>query len=287
VPPTIYVNRRLSEPERRASVYRGDFHLLLDVSESRDIVAWARELIGDALETDDPEHAQYQLDVAEFVKRVGPLKSKFTNSERTKELCQSLIKAMGSDPEETYFDLPRLRAVPSGGYLTTGVSYAYKAHRDTWYSHPPLLVNYWIPVFDVTGDDVMSFWTGYWGQRVSNTGFDYANWVEQARFRAAEQIGLENRPHPLPEEVIDNTSEIRIALNAGDITMFSTCQLHATADNTSGLTRFSYDLRTFDLADLVNGNGPRDVDGKASGSTLGDFLRVSDLKPFEAQLLER
>ena len=62
---------------------------------------------------------------------------------------------MGADPEDTYFDLPRLRVIPSEEYLTTGVSYNYKAHRDPWYSHPTTLVNYWTPIFDVVGENVM------------------------------------------------------------------------------------------------------------------------------------
>ncbi|MEO8693982.1 MAG: hypothetical protein ABI658_10730, partial [Acidimicrobiales bacterium] len=57
------------------------------------------------------------------------------------------------------------------------------------------------------------------------------------------------------------------------------CHLHSTAPNVSGVTRFSYDLRTLDIDDLVAGRGPRNPDGEATGTTVGDFLRVSDLAP--------
>jgi hypothetical protein len=275
----IYVDRAMAESDRRASLYRGDYHLLTNRQESLDLIAWARTLIDEAFGDIDPQRAHLVLDVKDFIQRASRLKSLFTNHQHTKELCQRLILAMGVDPEETYWDLPRLRAVPSGDYLTSGVSYAYKPHRDTWYAHPPTLINYWVPVYDVTDANVMSFWPAYWDRPVGNSGFDYDHWVAEARFTAANHVGADTRPHPLPNAPIDNASELRIALNAGDITMFSTCQLHATAPNTSGLVRFSYDLRTLNLPDYLAGRGPRDLDGHAAGTTLGDFLRVSDLEP--------
>jgi len=285
MPPTIYVNRNISEGELRESIYAGNFHLFTGRKESLEIVHWVRTLLAEAFDNLDPQLAQYSLPVPEFVRRVGPLKSRFTNDPRTRDLCRELLIALGCDPAQTYFDLPRLRVAPASGYLTSGVSYAYKAHRDTWYSHPPTLVNFWTPVFDATGREVMSFWPGYFGQPVRNTGFDYEDWVKHYRNAAINQIGEENRPHPLPTEAIDERREIRIALNAGDMTLFSTCHLHATADNTSGRTRFSYDLRMVNIADLRAGRGPADVDGTARGSTLPDFIRVSDFEPLRPELL--
>lgn len=278
---TIYVNRRIDEPDRRQRLFAGDFFLYTDVAESHAIVGWAKQLIGEAFGDLDPQHAQYKLDVEEFVKRVGPLKSRFTNDPRTKQLCQALVRAMGSDPDETYFDLPRLRVVPSDNYLSAGVSYAYKAHRDTWYAHPPCLVNYWVPVYDAVGDNVMSMFVRYWDRPVANAGFDYERWVKESRFAASANIREENRPHPVPLEEIDTKGEIRIAQNAGGIMMFSTCHLHATAPNVSGVTRFSYDLRTISLRDLKEGRGPSNLDAIAQGSTVKDFLRVSDLTPLD------
>jgi hypothetical protein len=171
---TVYVDRTLDEPTRRAGIYAGDIHMCTRVPQSRAIVDWARTLIAEAFGNLDPQRAQFALPLDDFVARVGPLKSRFTNDDRTKELVRDLVTSMGHDPERTYFDLPRLRVVPSDAYLTSGVSYAYKAHRDTWYAHPKVLVNYWVPVFDCVGDNVMSMWVGYWDRAVPNSssGFD-------------------------------------------------------------------------------------------------------------------
>jgi hypothetical protein len=280
---TLYLNRHVSEPERRESIYAGDFHLITGHPASLAIVEFARELIAEAFGDLDPERAQFEIELDDFIQRVSPLKSRFVNDERTRVLTRDLVLAMGVDPDDTYFDLPRLRVIPSENYLSTGVSYNYKAHRDSWYAHPTALVNYWVPVFDAVGENVMSMYVGYFDRPIKNgsSGFDYDTWVAESRFAAEQQVGKEERPHPLPLEPIDDTSEIRIAGRAGDIMMFSTCHLHASAPNTSGVTRFSFDLRTISLSDHLSGRGPANIDTEATGSTLGDFLRVADLSPFE------
>jgi hypothetical protein len=277
----VYVNRDIPEAERRASVFQGDVHLLAGNPSTGPLVAYARELIQKAFGEIDPETCQYRMDVADFVTSVSPLKGTFTNSDRTKELVARFLLDLGYDPDDTYFDLPRLRVVPSGDYLTSGVSYAYRPHRDTWYAHPTAIVDHWVPVFDVVAENVMALWPAYWDRPMANTGFDYDAWVSEYRFSAADQVGADRRPHPVPAEMMDSSSEIRIAPNAGDIIVFSPCHLHATAPNDSGKVRFSFDLRTISVADLASGAGPRNLDAHVTGSTLQDFLRVGDLAPLE------
>jgi hypothetical protein len=284
---TLHLNRHERDAARRDRIFAGDFYLYTDLAASRALCLHAREMIEQAFAGLDPERAQFELDVKEFIERVGPLKSAFTNAPKTKELCQRLIAGLGCDLERTYFDLPRLRVVPSDSYLTSGVSYAYQAHRDTWYAHPTQLVNFWIPVFPVVGQNAMSMFVGYFDKPVDNASeaFDYDDWVANSRFAAAKQVKAEERPHPLPRQPIDTHSEIRIAGGMGDAMLFSTCHLHATAPNGSGVTRFSTDLRTVNLDDLLSGKGPANIDSRATGTTLGDFLRASDLAPLDVSIL--
>lgn len=130
----------------------------------------------------------------------------------------------------------------------------------------------------------MSMFTDYFDKPVKNgsNDYDYDEWVAKHRHAAAEKSSKDDRPHPLPLEEVDSRGEIRIAGGTGDIMMFSSNHLHASAPNLSGVTRFSYDLRTINIDDVRAGKGPRNVDSGATGTTLGDFLRVSDLKPLEA-----
>ena len=284
----IYVNRELPDDDRRARIFDGGIFLYSAPPGSLKMTKWARKLIDEAFgSTGDVRRAHSLLEVNRFVERAGPLKSAFTNSPETKRICQELITSMGCDPDATYFDLPRLRVAPPGTYLTSGVSYAYKPHRDTWYAHPPQLVNYWVPVFDSEPSHVMSMFLDYFHRTVDNTSavWDYQEWVKNARFAAASNIGQETRRHPVPSMQLGETADVRLVQNAGDVMLFSTCQLHATAPNELDTIRYSYDLRTLHVEDLRQGRGPRNIDGKATGTTLQDFLRVSDLKPLDPATL--
>jgi hypothetical protein len=278
----------IGDDQRRASVFDGNIHLQTGRPGCIALCRYADALIQEAFGDIDPRSAQHVLSVPEFIQRVGPLKSRFTNEARTKELMQAALLDLGVDPEATYFDLPRLRAVPSGDYLTSGVSYAYKAHRDTWYAHPRALVNFWMPVYGIDHRSAMAVFPAYFGTPVANHSdvFEYGDWVANARFQASSHVRQDTRPHPLPSQPIDTSSEIRIAGRQGDIMVFSGCHLHATAPNTSGAIRFSIDFRIVHQEDVRLGRGPANVDSLARGTTLPDFLRVADLAPFSTQGLD-
>lgn len=282
-PIPLYVNRSIPESERRAAAYGGAIFLYSAPAASTALVEWARLVAREGLQLDDPTVAHRKLAVEEFVRRAAPAKSRFTNDMKTRELCKELIVKMGYDPERTYFDLPRLRIVPPSSYLAAGVSYNYKPHRDTWYSHPKQLINFWIPVFDSLQDTVMSMYLDYFDTPVMNRSseWDYDEWVKNSRFVANQNIQAEARPHPVPMEDVSGSTDLRIIQNAGDILLFSTCQLHASAPNVADVTRLSFDLRTLDIDDLIHDRGPVNLDGRSTGSTLRDFLRVSDFEPLD------
>lgn len=282
-PIPLYINRKVDEATLRNVAYGGAIFVFGAPRGSAALVEWIRSLLAEAFEVSDPTRVHQAYGVEEFVARSAPLKSRFVNDPETKRLCRELIIEMGCDPERTYFDLPRLRVVPPSQYLSSGVSYNYKPHRDTWYAHPRQLINYWVPVFDTLETTVMSMYVDYFRTPVRNksTDWDYDEWVKNSRFTAAANVGSETRFHPTPIEEVGGSTDLRIILNAGDIMLFSTCQLHASAPNTADTTRFSYDFRTLNLDDLVEGRGPENIDGKAGGTTLGDFLRVSDFSPLD------
>jgi len=279
----IYLNHELECDARRRLIFNGDLLLYTRNEATAALADYAIELAIQALAPLDPQHAQESLSVTEFIKQVGPLKTRFTNNQRTKELVRDVLAAFGCDLDDTYFDVPRLRVVPHSDYLSSGVSYAYKAHRDIWYASPAAQVNWWLPVFLVTTERAMSFFPEYWSKPVSNSSvdFDYSEWCRVGRQLATSQIGQDERKHPLPVEPIDTTSELRIAGTKGDVILFSASHLHATAANRSGRTRYSIDFRTINRSDLERGLGAPNIDSLASGSTLGDFMRARDFSPMQ------
>ncbi|TAE23154.1 MAG: hypothetical protein EAZ92_14935 [Candidatus Kapaibacterium sp.] len=279
---TLRLNPKYSDQERREAIYNGNLLLHTASPAVTNLRNWADELISEAFGA-EPQKAQYDMAVEQFVTVAGPLKSKFTNHQKTKELIRDILKEFGCDLERTYFDVPRLRVVSSDGYLTAGVGYAYKAHRDSWYGAPDCQLNWWFPIYDLDVNQTMSMYTNYWAAPIQNSSdaYNHKEWIEVGRTLAASQITTDTRKHPLPTEKVDESGEMRIVSAAAEMLVFSGSYLHATAPNTSGKTRFSIDFRTISLDDLLARKGAPNVDCKASGLDvyLKDFLLASDFSP--------
>jgi len=64
---------------------------------------------------------------------------------------------------------------------------------------------------------------------------------------------------------------------AGGIVLFSGAQMHSSVPNTSGKTRFSIDFRVVNLDDVAGRKGAPRVDEECTGTTMRDYLRVTDL----------
>jgi hypothetical protein len=285
----LYVNHaNVPDEHRRTRIFAGNLFLYCRSRATEALCDHAIGFIARAFGAHDPQRAQFVLPVESFVAAAGPLKTKFTNDLVTKELVRDLLTELGCDLEETYFDVPRLRIVPHGGYLSAGVSYAYKPHRDIWYAGPGYQVNYWMPVFELVPECAMSFFPAYFAEPVPNSSseFDYDEWCSVGRRSAIAQIATDTRKHPLPLEPIDMSSELRIAGTKGDMFLFSASHLHATAPNESGLTRFSIDFRTINLTDIRAKRAAPNADSRSTGTTLGDFLRAADFKPIDREYVD-
>jgi hypothetical protein len=286
--PSIYFDSlHLDDDARRQRIFNGSIFLTSPQAAVSALCGFAQSLIEEAFAGKDPGQAQFSLAVEDFVGIIGPLKTRFTNHERTKELVRDVLTAFGCDPAQTFFDVPRLRIVTHGGYLTAGVGYAYRPHRDTWYSSPTSQVNWWMPVYRLEEAQALVFYPGHWAGAVRNSSrdFDYDEWCRIGRQQAASQITVDTRKHPVAEQELSTDGELKVVCDAAGTLMFSAGQLHATAPNTSGRTRFSVDFRTIAFDDLRSGNGAHNQDSDATGTTLGDFLLASDLSPVPPELI--
>jgi hypothetical protein len=285
---TLFFDTPDDEAQRRTALFGGALLVFSPTPAFSVLGEFARSLIAEHFAPHEARHAQDTLSVEEFIAIVGPLKSTFTNHPRTKELMREFLAATGHDLSTTYFDVPRLRVVSAREYLTAGVGYAYKAHRDTWYAGPQCQVNWWAPLYDLEFAQSLVFYPGYFGRPFPNSSetFDYDDWKRNGRAAAASQITTDTRKHPLPLAVLSEHDETRIVMRADQSVVFSGAQLHATAPNTSDATRFSIDFRTVDTGDVRNGVGAANVDSKATGTTLGDFISAQDFTPMASELVE-
>lgn len=275
---TVYVDSEMADDRRREQLYRGQIFLFTASPESIALRDFAREMIEDAFAPLDPVMAQHEMSVERFVEIFGPLKPKFIHHERTMDLMRDVLCSLGTDLDETYLDVPRLRGVTSDGYLTAGVGYAHPLHRDTWWSAPLAQLNWWMPLYPFESESSMAFHPRYWSEGVVNHSdeFNYYHWNAVGRAEAAKHVGKDTRKQPHPPADIEREPQVRFVVPDGGIVLFSGAQMHSTVGNTSGRTRFSIDFRTVNAADLRATRSAPNVDSEPEGTSLRDFHRMSD-----------
>lgn len=279
----------LDDDARRQRLYAGELFVYSPTRESLEFCEFARGMIRAAFAGRDPELAQHEMPVAEFAALLADLKPRFIHHPESKRLIRAMLVARGCSPDETYFDVPRLRTSTSDGYLTTGIAYAFHPHRDTWYSAPLCQLNWWMPVFDVAPDNSMAFHPQYWDRPVANSsaGYDYQRWNATSRFNAARHVGTDTREQPKPIEPVDTGGDLRIVTPVGGIKIFSGAQLHSSIPNTSGRTRFSIDFRTVHGGDAAALVGAPNVDSRCTGTSMPDYLRITDLAHLPQAVIDR
>jgi hypothetical protein len=285
--PTVYIDSALKDEDRRDQLYAGDFFGFSPGGSSTKLVRLARELSEAAFAPHDPRVAQESMPAERYVEILAELKPTFIHDPRAKELIARLLSELGFDIQRTYFDVPRLRTMAHGEYLKAGLAYQYHPHRDTWYAAPHQQLNWWLPVYEIESENAMAFHPRYFDRPVRNSsaGYDYEEWKKNGRPQAAKQVKEETRRQPQPEEPLDLEPDLRIVTLPGGTLIFSAAQLHSTVPNTTSRTRFSIDFRTVNLDDLVEGVAAPNVDSECTGTTLGDFLRASDLAPIPEDVI--
>jgi hypothetical protein len=282
----LYINRIQNKADFRQALYAGDIFLNTDLQAAKDLCAFARESITRAFDGETEHQSLHEkMPVADFVEHVSRLKREFTNHVRSKEMIRDFVREIGADPRDFLLDVPRIRVVPHYDYLHAGVSYAYLPHRDTWYGGVACQINTWMPVYSISPDQTMMINPGYFTKPVRNTSADWslADWVNVQRPLATQNITEESRVHPVPLEEIDQSSEVRVAANSGEILVFSGSHLHGTVPNRTAQTRFSVDFRLMHLGDLMEKRGAANVDSGTSDVEAGykDYFHVSDFRSFQ------
>ncbi|GAA3246871.1 hypothetical protein [Nonomuraea helvata] len=283
---TVYSNSNVDDETRRGLIFQGQVFVYSASPATRELIAFAQEMIAEAFGPLNPQTAQFDMLVEDYTRLLAELKPKFIHHPRCQELLPAVFEDFGYDLANTYYDVPRLRTSTSDNYLTSGISYAYHPHRDCWYSAPFSQVNWWIPVYEVVRENVMAFHPRYFDLPVRNGSarYDYAVWNSVDRPNAPKHIYSDTRQQPRPEEPIELEPQVRIVPEPGGVIMFSGAQLHSTVPNTSGRTRFSIDFRTVHIDDVRTRRGAPNVDAACLGTTLRDFRRATDLEPIPEEL---
>ncbi|TWT96481.1 hypothetical protein [Neorhodopirellula pilleata] len=286
----VLIDANHNETTRRERLYAGDIYVYSPTKSTKAICQLADELSREAFHPFTPATAQHDLPVEKYVEILKDLKPKFIHHPECKKIIPAILSELGCVNDQTYFDVPRLRTACAGDYLSTGMAYAFKPHRDTWYSPPMSQINWWMPVYPISSDNTMAFHPKYWDRPVQNNSarFDYQDWNSRGRVEAASQsVKQDTRFQSAAIEPVDLEDDLRITCPPGGIIVFAAAHLHSTVPNTSDQTRFSIDFRTVDRRDIERNEGAPNIDSEAQGTTLMDYLRATDLSHFTHEEVDR
>jgi hypothetical protein len=284
----VFLDPEMDDVTRRQALYDGQLIVYSPRPSSLALCAIAREMSEQAFDGQDPRYAQHSMPVETYAAILAELKPKFIHHPKVKAAMQALLRDFGCDPPRTYFDVPRLRTSTAGGYLTTGIAYAFHPHRDTWYSAPFNQINWWMPVYEIEPNNAMAFHLGYWNRAIRNGSrdYNYAEWNRVSRASAAQHIKSDTRQQPRPEEPVETDPQVRLICKPGGLILFSGAHLHSSVPNTSGYTRISIDFRVVHLDDVRDRRGAPNVDSACTGTTMGDYLRMTDLAHLPGDVIE-
>jgi hypothetical protein len=275
----VYIDSSLSDVERRNKLYTGSIFINAATPASQSMAELAAQMLADTFAPYDPREIHKHLSPEEVAQILANLKPRFVHHPECKTLIKKMLKEHGADLEKTYFDVPRLRSAYPSHFLSSGIAYAFHAHRDTWYSAPACQINWWFPIYSIEPNNSMAFYPRYFDRPVKNNSeiYNYYEWNSKHRATAAQHVRSDAREQPKPQEHLQGPS-ISYLPAPGGVILFSGAQLHETVPNTSDVARYSIDFRTVHLDDVVAHVGALNVDSRCTGTTMRDYLRASDFE---------
>lgn len=276
------------DDSRREALYRGDIFVYSPRPATLKLIELARGMIEEAFAPHDPRHIDKVLSMEDCAAVLNRLKPSFIHHPECKRLVPEIIASIGGDVDQTYFDVPRMRSSYPSHYLTSGIAYAFHAHRDSWYSAPLSQINWWLPIYEIVRDNCLAFFPQYAGKAVANSSekYNYYAWNASNRASAAQHVKADTREQPKLTQEIDR-QDIRLLAPPGGMILFSGAQLHESVPNVSGVARYSIDFRTVHRGDVEAMHGAPNLDSRCTGTTMRDYLRCSDLSRLPEEVVAK
>lgn len=269
-----------SDQALREALYAGRIFLLPPSASSLALARVVAHMLEEAFEADGGARlAQRRLPNEVFFARIGAIRRAIYTESAFHRHVGDLIEALGWDLERIAFDPLRLRVVAHEGERNPHAAAVYLPHRDTWYGHPNTLITWWIPLFDLSPSETFVFYPERFAQPVPNDSevFDYDDWVRDGPSLKIGWQALEaGRTARYPAQIGDHDAGAALGFSCqhGEQLLFSGAHFHRTLPQSSGLTRYSLDVRIVDLADHAAGLGAPRVDNRSRGSALRDYIRL-------------
>ncbi|CAN5763194.1 hypothetical protein BH23ACT10_BH23ACT10_33460 [soil metagenome] len=266
----------------RAQVFDGALLIVPQVVSLGPFRAYVEQLLIEAFAPASPALAQGELEPDEFMARIEQLRTSFRGDAHARALLVPVLEHFGLAPAATFWDRLNLRVLPAGAEPQHEADVALGAHRDTWGSNVYAQVNWWLPLHAVTAARAIAFYPRHWRTPMPN---DSAAWdLDLLRDERRRGVQATVPLVPSPTGPVDPADALAVVIQPGDLLVFSGAQLHATVPNTSGVPRFSVEIRTVALDDVRSGRGAPNIDGAAPRVPWDWFRRVDDRTPLTTVL---
>lgn len=271
-------SHHLSERQRSDMLFNGEVLLFRNVPAMLELIDYTDQLLKKHLGDGDPTTIQERLNETDYLELMGRAQHEFRTNQEPKTLFFKALAQVGVDHATTYWDHFPLRAVPCGGTHGGGRCGWVDVHRDSWGSTINAQLNWWAPIYPLTPERSMAFYPEYWQRPLAN---DTATWSIDEYIRQRNLLPDKERkvPYssvPLPTEPVDDNHISPVMLEPGDLLCFSSAHLHASVENISDRTRFSVEMRTVNLNEVLAGHGAPNVDNDGPKPMYSWFRRISD-----------
>jgi len=271
-------SHHLSERQRSEMLFSGEVLLFRNVPAMYELINYTDGLLKKHLGGLDPTSIQGRLNEADYLELMGRAQHEFRTSQEPKSLFFKALAQVGVDHGTTYWDHFPLRAVPHGGTHKGGRCGWVDVHRDSWGASIDAQLNWWAPIYLLTPERSMAFYPDYWQRPLAN---DTATWSIDEYIRERNLLPNKERkvPYssvPLPTEQVDVSHVCPVMLEPGDLLCFASAHLHASVQNTTDRTRFSVEMRTVNINEMLAGYGAPNVDNDGPCPMYNWFRRISD-----------
>jgi hypothetical protein len=281
---SVHVDSNLQYDDRRGALYQGDIFTYSADLASENYCTFAADLLRDAFETDSPESAELNMTNEHFNGIIAGVAHRFIYHAESKKFIQHVLLQRGCDPEQTYFDAPRLFTVSSR--KPAHAKLAADAHRDTWVGLPMCSISWWMPVCNSELNHGVGIYPGYWKRPVKNGSAKYFPHLRKQE-EESNQLSLSKPEILIAREPIESEGRIGITARPSGMILLSSAHLQSTMPNQTGKTLFSLSFRSLNIDDLVKGKGAPNVDSACKELLFGDFIRLSDFAHISEKLIAK
>ena len=273
----------LTSSEIRQRVFDGDI-LSFSPPSMQVLLSHVKGVICETFECDSPPDAYQQYNHEEFLQRAETAQ-KIVNSEECKKLFGATLSDLGMPPQDLFWDTLGLRISPpvrnQDDIKKRGFRSHVGVHRDTWGAGFQSQVNWWCPLYPLAAKRTMGFYPSYWHRPLSNSTADWS-FKEFLKSRKEAKPGHAAQYPSAPAALAEpDEPAVPFMMKVGSLACFSSAHLHGSITNASSLTRFSLELRTLHLNDLLNNLGAPNVDNKSQQLLVGLYSAVENGRPLK------